>query len=202
MTSDLPCFIDLEASGLGQDSYPIAVAWSLPSGNIHRFLIRPDARWQHWDDEAEQIHGIDRDRLQRNGWETSYVRQRLHEDLADRTVYSDAARFDELWLERLFALIDEPIPFTIGEVEDLFIERLRQPGEMVYETCLRFERLRQEVQAKASGRHDAGYDVGALIQFWRHAQGKPVKMNHGMGPLPPSTDTGTFQPVKLRGRGR
>ncbi|MFW5828964.1 MAG: hypothetical protein ACOCXA_01770 [Planctomycetota bacterium] len=200
--NDLPCFIDCEASSFRRDSYPLAVAWSLPDGHIERLLIDPSPipHWQDWDPAAEAIHGLDRERLRRNGWHPAYVAERLREDLLGRDVYSDAAAFDEHWLRRLFQAVDQDLPMQIHEVEDLLVEHMRRDGEMVYETVLRYQALQEEVLGRSSGHHDPGYDVGRLIALWRRSQGRAVKMNHGAGPLPRTSDTGTFMPVKLRGR--
>lgn len=202
MAAGMPCFIDCEASGLGPCSYPVAVAWNLPSGEIHRCLVDPTRvpQWTDWDPAAEAIHGLDRKRLERNGWEPAYIAARLQEDLSAYTVYSDAPVFDQFWIERLFAACDESCPLHLEHVEDLFLAELRRHGEMVYETVLRLQDLQEEVRHHSTGHHDAGYDVGSLIQLWRRIQGLPVKMNHGVGPLPHSSETGTFLPIKLRGR--
>ena len=73
-----PCFLDVEATGFGPESYPIEIAWSDEQGEIHRCLIDPTpiAAWTSWSDAAERVHGIDRERLHRNGWAPESVRQR------------------------------------------------------------------------------------------------------------------------------
>ena len=58
----LPCIIDLEASGFGRGSYPIEVGLCLGDSSSHCFLVRPEEDWQHWDPEAEKVHGISRAR--------------------------------------------------------------------------------------------------------------------------------------------
>ena len=83
----IPCFIDFEASSLREVSYPIAVAWNLPNGHIRRFLIAPLPDWDDWDEQSEAIHGIDRDRLIKNGWPPDYVYEELYHDVAQETLY-------------------------------------------------------------------------------------------------------------------
>lgn len=192
-----PRFVDIEASGLASESYPISLAWSRCNGTISRFLICPAPTWTHWDPAAEAVHGIERARLQRNGWEPAYVVERLCEDLVEGELVSDAPVFDAAWLERLFAVVERPVPFTLVDVEDLLIERMRQPGEMDYEVVLRLDAIRLDLRARLAGRHDAGYDVGYLLQLWRAAHGAQVKMSHGRGPLPKTSPTGTFERIKL-----
>src|SRR5271154_6308153 len=60
--------INIESSGLGTDSWPVSVAWRvLDSGREGHILIKPAPTWHGWDDEAEEIHGISRERLEREG---------------------------------------------------------------------------------------------------------------------------------------
>ena len=66
MATDLdtvPPIIDLEASGFGRGSYPIEVGFALENREIYSFLIKPEADWTHWSEEAEEIHGISREQL-------------------------------------------------------------------------------------------------------------------------------------------
>ena len=95
----------------------------------------------------------------------------------------------------MFTAVGQPMPFRVEELEERFIRTFQQPNEMIYQTVLRYEALRKEVQSFSSGRHDAGYDVGALIQLWRLSTGKSAKMNHGIGSLPAITETGTFKKI-------
>jgi hypothetical protein len=63
----------------------------------------------------------------------------------------------------------------------------------MYQAQARLEKARDDLRRTASGRHDAGYDVGFLIALWRRALGETVKMNHGVGPVPETTATGSFR---------
>jgi hypothetical protein len=196
-----PCMLDLEASSFGPNSYPIEAAWSDDDGEIHRCLISPEVvpSWTDWSDESEAVHGIDRGRLLRNGWDPDYVAARIEENLGGKIVYSDAPDFDGRWLQPLFAVVDRPVPFALEHIDELLIPMLRKPGELVYQAIQRIEELKAELQPKMAGRHAAGYDVGYLLALWRRARGETVKMNHGVGPLPQSSPTGTFLPIRLRG---
>lgn len=199
-----PCFLDIEASSFARESYPIDVAWSDAEGEIQRCLVSPRhvPHWSDWDPAAEAVHGIDRERLLRNGWDPGYVAARIEEDLRGQVVYSDAPEFDRHWLRRLFGVVDRPLPCLIDHVDELLIEVMRRPQEMVWEVTLRIEALKAELKPKMSGGHAAGYDVGYLLQLWRRARGHEVKMNHGQGRLPASSPTGTFLPLKRRQRDR
>ena len=113
-----PCFIDVEASGLGRGSYPIEIAWSMPDGSIESHLINPAfiPHWTHWDDYAEEtIHRISRDLLAREGKSPVWVAQRMNTCLDGITLHSDAVDFDDDWVSTLFkAARVEPAFWIIG----------------------------------------------------------------------------------------
>lgn len=98
----IPAIIDLEASGFGRGSYPIEVGVALEDGTVHELLIAPAEGWDHWDEQAEKIHGISRDHLIKNGKTVREVAIHLNELCAGKTLYSDAWSFDCSWLGRLF----------------------------------------------------------------------------------------------------
>jgi DNA polymerase III epsilon subunit-like protein len=118
-----PCVLDIEASGFGRRSYPIEVGYVLPDGRAACMLVRPVDGWTHWDEQAEQVHGIRRSTLVRHGRSPQDVAQALNRDLAGLIVYCDGWAHDYSWLAALFeeagvhptfklesvgALLDEP----------------------------------------------------------------------------------------------
>jgi len=63
MTTQMPRFLDIEASSLSNISYPIEIAWFDGQGNIESYLISPNpiGEWTDWDYYAQhEIHGISR----------------------------------------------------------------------------------------------------------------------------------------------
>ena len=102
MIRSVPPIIDLEASGFGRGSYPIEIGYALEDRVVHSCLVKPVLEWQHWSEEAEQIHGISRHLLQREGSSPREVALRLNDALRGKTLYSDAWSFDTSWLGRLF----------------------------------------------------------------------------------------------------
>ncbi len=60
-------FLVFEASSLSDHSYPVEVAWVFQDGRSESHLIRPATGWTDWDDEAEAIHGITREKLASEG---------------------------------------------------------------------------------------------------------------------------------------
>lgn len=95
-------FLDCEASGLSNFSYPIEIGWKNGLGIGHNILIKPAIDWSHWDFESEKIHGISRDYLKENGVEFRKAATEIQSHLYGKLVMSDASSFDEFWCNRLF----------------------------------------------------------------------------------------------------
>ncbi|MEK7413052.1 MAG: hypothetical protein AAB263_07030 [Planctomycetota bacterium] len=189
-----PNFLDVEASGFGAESWPISVAWCEHTGEIRRYLINPSSvpEWTHWDPAAEKLHGLDRERLARNGWSPADVTARIDDALRGGLAFSDAPDFDTTWLQRLYAAAGRPMPFRIESADDLLVGAIFHPGEALWQAQARLDRMKNELHTTCGGRHDAGYDVGFLVVLWRQAMGEPARMNHGIGPVPEITGTGSF----------
>jgi len=100
--------LDIEASGLHDDSYPIQVAWLNPkTGEEDSFYITPEDEWTYWDENAEEIHKIPRERLYQEGIPADLAVRRILNKLGDDIiVYSDAPEFDGFWLSRLFETVE------------------------------------------------------------------------------------------------
>ncbi|MBB1486898.1 3'-5' exonuclease [Oceanospirillum sediminis] len=98
----MPFIIDVEASGFGRGSYPIEVGFARPDGSVFSCLIRPEPDWEHWDESAEEVHGIPRATLFEQGSSVQEVAKKLNEELEGKTVYTDSWGFDSSWLSLLF----------------------------------------------------------------------------------------------------
>jgi len=97
--------IDLEASGLAAESYPIEIAWvCAETDRRDSFLIDPESAlgWTYWDEYAEELHGIEPELLQREGIPVQLACQRLNQALEGEQVISDAFEYDSFWLNRLY----------------------------------------------------------------------------------------------------
>ena len=116
-------FIDLEASGLGADSWPIEVGWCFPEGPPRAFLVRTEPEWKDaaWDPKAEALHGVSRKELARAGASSQDVCNALNEALGGVRVYSDAPDWDGFWLYRLYQAAKIRQAFEIWDFRDLFI---------------------------------------------------------------------------------
>jgi hypothetical protein len=120
-------WLDVEASGFGNDSYPIEVGWSDIDGVTDGVLIRPAPDWTHWDSEAEGVHGISRDKLARDGIPLDVAVKAIATATAGRVVFSDSPLFDMAWLFRLFTTAGWPgVPFRLEEAESLVTAIARQ----------------------------------------------------------------------------
>lgn len=112
-------FLDIEASGIHQDSYPIEIAWCDTEGNCDEFLISPAAQWRHWSYEAERLHGISRAQLSNQGLDICTACLRLNDHLGCEFVYSDAEEADSQWLNKLFQAAGVEPFFTLIDIYDL-----------------------------------------------------------------------------------
>ncbi|MGK7867949.1 3'-5' exonuclease [Falsiroseomonas sp. E2-1-a20] len=122
MTDALRCFLDIEASGLSEDSYPIEIGIALPSALgggdweilLLSWLIRPAATWldnqDAWSTTAEQVHGLTLDQLRSEGFDPARVAREIDRALGGRTLIADTgpAGADAFWLKRLAAAAGQP----------------------------------------------------------------------------------------------
>ena len=153
-----PDIIDVEASGFGRGSYPIEVGLALADGSRHCYLIMPVRRWQHWDDEAEKVHGISRETLLTHGRPIQDVAWRLNEMLRRRTVYSDAWAYDMPWVGKLYEAANMQQSFRIADIAELMDEDQRQ----------RWHATKQSViETLGVQRHRASGDARILQETWR-----------------------------------
>lgn len=120
--SDLS-LIDIEASGLHIDSYPIEIA-ILVNGEIFSWLIVPEHSWRHWDQAAERLHGISRDQLVNHGQKARYVADAINDTIANTNglLYSDAAAWDTEWIKTLYDTVGALPQFHILPISDLLSE--------------------------------------------------------------------------------
>lgn len=98
--------MDIEASGISPQSYPIEFAWQHRANPtlFDGFLIQPTVDWVYWSDYAEQqIHRITRTELETSGISVEIAAHWLNEELAGQIVYSDAVDYDRPWIKKLFA---------------------------------------------------------------------------------------------------
>ena len=120
--ASLPCVLDIEASGFGRHSYPIEVGYALPDGRAVCMLVKPPVDWTHWDETAQQVHGITRETLQTHGRPVEEVARTLNADLAGMTVYCDGWAHDYAWLAALFEAAHIRAGFKLDSVGSLLTD--------------------------------------------------------------------------------
>ncbi|WP_273208989.1 hypothetical protein [Marinobacter subterrani] len=115
--------LDIEASSLNDDSYPIEIAWcDLNGSNSVAMLINPDSAgdWDEWDSYAEMaIHGLSREQCCKEGENVVRVARIVGELLEENPVFSDAHWQDQKWLERLFESVGKRPPAKLIPLEQL-----------------------------------------------------------------------------------
>jgi hypothetical protein len=146
--------IDIEASGLHFDSYPIEIA-VLKYDRCRSWLIKPEATWTYWCDTAESMHGLSRDTLLAEGLSTNDVANQLtaYLDDFDGELYSDADRWDTDWVDTLYFAVNQPRPFHIASIYDLL-----SPDE-----ARQFDELKTELAVSGRFRHHRARDDVLMI---------------------------------------
>jgi hypothetical protein len=94
-------FLDFEASSLRKNGFPVEVSWVFEDGASEGHLIRPAPGWTDWDPAAEAIHGLARERLEREGTSHDAVARRMVQTLAAHDLYASAPSWDGKWLSLL-----------------------------------------------------------------------------------------------------
>lgn len=119
---EVPAVMDLEASGFGQGSYPIEVGYVLADGSSFCTLIRPFDDWIHWNESAQQLHGISREMLIQYGKSPLQVVHLLNENLEGLTLYSDGWSQDNSWLLKLYDRVGLWPSFKLDTIRNIISE--------------------------------------------------------------------------------
>lgn len=159
----LPALLDIEASGFGAGSYPIEVGFCDRSGQLFCTLVQPEPDWQHWDEGAAALHGIERSLLATHGKPAAWVAQQLNQRLAGQTVYCDAWGHDYPWLSRLFDAADSVPSFKLEDLRAL----LRDDQAARWDATV--AAVRQELSI---GRHRASSDAKVLQLAYARVEAK------------------------------
>ncbi len=168
-----PSIIDFEASGFGDESYPIEVGVALSSGQKYCALIKPASNWLYWDQNAEQIHGLCLKDLHAYGKPIPTVIRELSSFVDSRTLYSDGWVVDRPWLLKLYYQCGMTPSFFMSPLENILKEhqmeiwkqtkvqvitdlaltrhRASTDGVIIQET---FARTRLKLLEKTNLRHD------------------------------------------------
>ncbi len=156
--------IDIEASGLHFDSYPIELA-VLIDGRSKSWLITPEANWLYWCSTAESMHGISREKLEREGLSASQVVDEFMKYIenSNGVFYSDAVHWDADWMSTLFSVVDTTQLFHVESIYGL-LEKDQIP---------RFDKAKARLAESGKYRqHRAEEDVRMIYQAWVEATGR------------------------------
>lgn len=161
----LPSIIDIEASGFGSNSYPIELGVVRDDGARFCRLIKPAQDWLHWDQEAEQLHGISRANLEKYGSSLQSVCDALNDFVGGRLLHSDGWVVDSPWLTKLFATAGCQMRFRISPLESLLKEQ----------HLLRWDMIKSDITNEFGGsRHRASVDAMIIQQTYARVTGTDV----------------------------
>lgn len=151
----IPNIIDIEASGFGPNSYPIEVGVVLADNRRYSRLIKPYPDWTHWCEQAESVHGISRESLQKYGIEGRQIALDLNKMLRGCILYSDCWGVDKPWLETLFYRSGVSLEFFISPLESI----LKEEQMLCWQVAM--SKTRESLQL---ARHRASTDALAIQQ--------------------------------------
>ncbi len=170
--TNLPPFLDFEASSLSSNSYPIEVAWSRPDGSIESHLISPVGieGWSDWSLHSEKVHGISRDELLAHGESPELICTRMNLELAGQVVYTDNPIYDGSWLDKLFSVVEgRATQFSLGLVDELLYRELNPTGTRKMAANAQIYEMKKEARRCVGGKHRATLDVQYLIELYKLA---------------------------------
>lgn len=117
----MPHMADIEASGLGPQSFPIEIAWSTKTGEIRSRLIRPEPDWHWWEPAAEQLHHISRHMLEMESLPPTVIAEEMNRELSGEILYFDGGDYDRRWLSLLFRAAGMRPGFKLGDFDQLLV---------------------------------------------------------------------------------
>ncbi|WP_242126372.1 hypothetical protein [Sphingobium sp. Sx8-8] len=160
--------IDFEASCLPRHglSYPIEVGIA-GQGRAQSWLIRPHEDWAgwHWSAQAERLHGLTLEQVEREGQPVETVFTELVAAVEGHHMVADSL-IDQYWLETLADAAGQATPFMIDHVSLLLDEH--GAGERRIMEAVAFADARYPV------RHRAASDALWLSSLLDHLSGQPA----------------------------
>ena len=159
-------FIDLEASGLHKDSYPIEVGWCADDERApESFLIRPAIHWRPigFSQQAFQVHGISWDTLFADGIATRAACDQLASAWANAILVTDNPHWDGKWLKRLYEAADHDYPWRLSDI-NVIASALAITHKVAPENLAEIELT---IQRRYKAPHRAGPDALRLARLAR-----------------------------------
>lgn len=170
MTFTAPVFLDFEASGLRDGSYPIEVgicSGTYPIKPASK-LISPHHSWKEslWDAEAESVHGISRKQCLEEGEGVVEVASWLNSVLEGHVVYVDTTSHDEEWALSLFRAAGLGRSFRIEWMMPLFDRVLEARDISADQRWAYYEFVARQARVRYPHRHRAGPDAAGLAGLY------------------------------------
>jgi len=168
----LPRFLDVEASSLSANSYPIEVAWSDREGDITSYLINPYLvdGWIDWSLESQKIHGITREQCKDQGVEPRWLCKCMSNSIdLKENIYADGGEFDEFWIDTLYGAGSDLgfAQFKVMHSDRIMLALLSKSETNVNRRFDLFKELKEEARQVVDGRHRATVDVQYLIELYK-----------------------------------
>jgi len=158
-----PTFLDIEATGLIIDSYPIEIAWNAPNGELTSFLIKPHKEWTYWSETAEKLHRISRNELEQDGISLKQACAQLNDAFSGGHIFSDAPDFERHWLDRLYDTARMKRPFAIKNISEIPRIKNAQSAPMINSL---YEQSLKQAFTELGDRHRAAVDVKAMMRAY------------------------------------
>lgn len=152
-----PTILDVEASGFGSDSFPLEIGVKRADGARFCRLIKPYPSWQHWNAEAESLHGITRETLNKYGQDGLEVCKQLNLFMGKETAYSDGWVVDYPWLIKLYAEAGVLMTFKLSALEYILSENQMANWHETKQTLM---------AAQSVSRHRASVDAELIQQTY------------------------------------
>lgn len=161
-------FLDIEASGLHESSFPIELALSDDRLDVRSWLIRPHDGWrlEDWSPQAELVHGISWEGLRIDGKPVDRVAMEIALACEGRVIVSDAVRHDGPWMDRLFAAAGMVRRVVVHDyMDDLYSKMAEELGSDALFDAV--ERAYALCDIHFPHTHVAGDDARCLAAFHR-----------------------------------
>jgi hypothetical protein len=159
-------FVDVEASSLFKQSYPIEVASAGIEMDVESMLIRPLPHWDDWSWESEQVHNISREMLERDGEDPRLVALRSNALLSGRYVVSDNPSYDNRWYLRMFVDTDVRMGFEAKDYDPLLAPAMKIAVRTMGPSDI--ARMEHKIGLVYQHTHRAGDDVRRMAAFIRY----------------------------------
>lgn len=153
-------FIDCEATGLLDPTYPISIGISCENGFESQCLIKPDIRWANFEitEGAYKIHKIDNQELIKDGYSINEVASWLSEIAKMNPVFfSDNPAYEDMWLKKLY--LNTHFPIQVRAVQNQIINIAQNIPNLTQE---KFEKYMNQVRLENPHTHNAIEDA----RFW------------------------------------